>query len=270
MPEYLEEIGDKINFLILDTMHMLPGELLDFLACLPKLDDGSVVILHDILLNHLTENGDVNAIATRTLLSAVVGKKIICKGNDNQYNYIGLGAFEITKETREYIENIFSALLITWNYMPDSAQLGLYREHYQKYYSDELVEEFDIAVEMNRNTLLKRRALCKDSLHSIYELLNKLADKKNIYIYGCGIIGTKLYDCLGSFGIKLEGYVISDSQIKPNIDKRVEYFSDIEDTECTFVMGMSVGKQKEICRGVMPDNWICVDKNILSFLKNCL
>lgn len=55
-PHCLPVIGEDIDFLILDTVHSLPGELLDFLACYPYLKRGSVVILHDIALNHLSYN----------------------------------------------------------------------------------------------------------------------------------------------------------------------------------------------------------------------
>lgn len=270
LPEYLDEIGGDIDFLILDTIHTLPGELLDFLAAFPGLNGRAVVVLHDILLNHLTEVGDVNSVATRVLLSSAVGEKIICKGDDNQYNCIGLGAFEVTKETETYIGNVFSALMMTWNYIPDTKQIELYKECFFRYYCNDLVEAFDIAVEMNKNTLLKKRAVYKDGLHDIYGLLNRLTDKKNIFIYGCGEYGNRLFDCLESLGVKIEGYVISDGHIKPDIGKRVEYISDLKNSEATFVLGMSRGKQKEICQEVMPDNWICVSSNVLSFLRNCL
>lgn len=268
LPEYLDEIGDNIDFLILDTVHTLPGELIDFLACLPKLRGGAIVVLHDILLNH--ECFKVNAIATRVLFSSVAGKKIICKGKDNQYNYIGLGAFEVTEETRNYIENVFSSLMLTWNYIPDDVQIRLYREHFLKYYSTDLVDEFDISVEMNKNTLLKKRLAGKDGFYSIHKLLDKLVDKRNIYIYGCGVNGTRLFDCLESFGVKIEGYAISDDQVKPAIDKRVEYISDLESSKSTLVLGMGIEKQKEICGESVPDNWICVDEGVLSLLRDCL
>lgn len=41
-----------IDFLILDTVHSLPGELLDFILCFPYLKKGATVVLHDIRLNH--------------------------------------------------------------------------------------------------------------------------------------------------------------------------------------------------------------------------
>ena len=35
LPEQMPTIGDNIDFVILDTMHILPGEMLDFLTVLP-------------------------------------------------------------------------------------------------------------------------------------------------------------------------------------------------------------------------------------------
>ena len=36
LPTFLDEIGQEIDFLILDTVHYMPGELLDFLAVMPS------------------------------------------------------------------------------------------------------------------------------------------------------------------------------------------------------------------------------------------
>lgn len=270
LPEYLNRIGDNIDFLILDTVHSLPGELFDFLAALPKLRDGAIVVLHDIFLNHISGFDTGYAVATRVLLSSVVGNKIICRGEDNKYNYIGLGVFEITKETRQYIENVFSALMLTWNYMPDFEQLDLYRQWFLEHYSYELVEEFDVAVDMNKNTFLKVQTTCSEGFHNICGLLHQLKDRENVYIYGCGVYGRKLYDCLESMGLKIEGYVISDGQIKPDIDKKVEFISDIETSDSIFILGMNAEKQREICKESVPDNWICIDESILYFLWKCL
>ena len=47
---HLEKICEdgKIDFLILDTTHSLPGEVLDFIACFPYLTEDAVVVLHDV------------------------------------------------------------------------------------------------------------------------------------------------------------------------------------------------------------------------------
>lgn len=62
---YIEEIGKNIDFLILDTTHELPGDILDFLVALPFLEDGAIVVLHDVILNHYSR--DYDAYATRIL-----------------------------------------------------------------------------------------------------------------------------------------------------------------------------------------------------------
>ena len=48
---FIDSIGNEIDFLILDTVHSLPGEILDFLAIFPFLKSDAIVVLHDIMLN---------------------------------------------------------------------------------------------------------------------------------------------------------------------------------------------------------------------------
>lgn len=72
--DFLDDIGDDIDFLIIDTMHIWPGELLDFLACLPYLKNGATVVLHDIVLHH--KEMTIATCATQIILNAVVAEKI--------------------------------------------------------------------------------------------------------------------------------------------------------------------------------------------------
>ena len=103
--EFLDKIGKEIDFLILDTMHILPGELLDFLACLPYLSKNCVVVLHDVVLHHIGQ--EANGYATQVLLDTVVGKKIVGQDPESPQGYPNIGAFEITADTGKYIENVF-------------------------------------------------------------------------------------------------------------------------------------------------------------------
>ncbi|MBQ4402827.1 MAG: class I SAM-dependent methyltransferase [Selenomonadaceae bacterium] len=48
LPQIIDEIGGDIDFVILDTVHNLPSEVLDFIAMLPYLKVGAVVVLHDV------------------------------------------------------------------------------------------------------------------------------------------------------------------------------------------------------------------------------
>ena len=267
LAEYLDEIGEGIDFLILDTMHSLPGEVLDFLAAFPYLKDGAVVVLHDIFLHQYLESA--NAHATRVLLSAVVGEKIVGRGGDNPYNFIELGAFKITQDTEKYIENIFSALQITWEYLPDAAMIKLYRDHLSRFYQDDLMEEFDMAVGMNKNRILKKQHadVDRESIRGIHILLRELENKENIFIYGCGRIGKRLCAVLEEFGIKVEGYVISDGREKPCENKEIKYISEIDSNNATIVLGMAGYNQQEVSNNSFSKQWISIDENVLRFLE---
>ncbi len=264
LPERLDEIGEEIDFLILDTVHTLPGELLDFLAALPYLKDGAIVVLHDTFLNQRPRSS--NAFATRVLLSAAVGEKIVGKGGDNSYNYIELGVFKITQDTAKYIENVFSALMVTWSYIPDSQMMELYGRFLSRYYQDNLMEEWNMAVEMNRKTISGKHRMNRAGICSIYELIRKLENKENIFIYGCGKTGAKLFALFNDLGIKAEGYIVSDNAKKPCIDQRVEYISDVDISKAVIVLGMTDKNQKEVCKNPSADRFILIDENIRHFL----
>lgn len=51
LPHIIGKFADGFDMVVLDTMHILPGELLDYLAILPRLAPGAVICLHDISLN---------------------------------------------------------------------------------------------------------------------------------------------------------------------------------------------------------------------------
>ena len=143
------EIADDIDFLIIDTMHVLPGELLDFITLLPALKEKTVIVLHDVALPFKEEN-HLAAIATDVLFASSVGEKYLNTFDFND-SYSNIAAIEVTEDTKKYIENVFSALLIPWKYMPDEKQLTGYRNIIKKHYPAELVALFDSAAALNGN-----------------------------------------------------------------------------------------------------------------------
>ncbi len=44
--EFIESIGDGIDLAFIDTMHVTPGEMLDFLMILPFLKNEAIVVFH--------------------------------------------------------------------------------------------------------------------------------------------------------------------------------------------------------------------------------
>ncbi|MBR4643106.1 MAG: class I SAM-dependent methyltransferase [Selenomonadaceae bacterium] len=146
LPQVIDEIGGEIDFVILDTVHNLPGEVLDFLAVLPYLKIGSIVVLHDVSL-HQTEYP--NAESNGMLLGAVTAEKFLNFDEQALFRYPNIGAFQINEQTLENIENIFLTLILRWIYMPPENEIVIYRRHYKRFYSAELCEIFQEAIDMN-------------------------------------------------------------------------------------------------------------------------
>jgi len=107
LPQVIDEIGGDIDFVILDTVHYTPGELLDFLVMLPYLKDNAIVVLHDVALNQRNNRlHKPDAHATGLLFSAVVAEEKFLNYK-SMGKYPNIGAFRINKQTRSNIKNIF-------------------------------------------------------------------------------------------------------------------------------------------------------------------
>lgn len=155
LPQVIDEIGGDIDFVILDTVHYTPGELLDFPVMLPYLKDGAIVVLHDVSLNQ--RNNPIHkpdAHATGLLLSAVTApEKFLNSLVTDTFRYPNIGAFRVDESTRTHIENVFMALMLTWHYLPKDEEIKIYREFYQKHYPEELISIFDETVRLNRGNV---------------------------------------------------------------------------------------------------------------------
>ena len=150
LPQVIDEIGGDIDFVILDTMHIMPGEGLDFLAVLPYLKAGAVVVLHDVSLNQF--EGFSNAHATTVLFSSVTAEKFLnfVQGDANsKFTYPNIAAFQINEQTVKNIENVFLTMVLRWNYLPSQGELQLYLRHYKRHYPPELCKIFLEAIRMN-------------------------------------------------------------------------------------------------------------------------
>ncbi len=146
LPQVIDEIGGNIDFVILDTLHYLPGEVLDFLTVLPYLTDDAVVVLHDVSL-HQSQHDD--AYATGVLFSAVSADKFLnLKADDQIFRYPNIAAFQINEQTAACVDNVFLSLILPWTYAFEKP-IVLYRQHFRRFYSDALCEIFQEAIDMN-------------------------------------------------------------------------------------------------------------------------
>lgn len=129
----LEEIGQGIDFCILDAAHMVPGEILDFLTILPFLKEGTVVVLHDVRLSQRGVRR--TGIATNVLFSAVVASEKYLPMNDSGV-YMNIAAFRVGALTREHIPNVIQLLSLPWAYTMGQKHLDDYRVMWEKYYPE--------------------------------------------------------------------------------------------------------------------------------------
>lgn len=262
--EYLDIIGNDIDFLILDTVHSMPGEFLDFIAFLPYLSDGAVVVLHDTCLNHRSDN--IYGYVTQLLLDSVSGDKIFDVTVDDRIPNIG--AFIVTQETRKNVDDVFRSLLITWRYNLDETEETLYRNHYLQHYSTNLVDLFDMACLLNRKTLENLRNRQRDKLLQIMQFSTILKEKK-IYLYGNGFWGKKIYKLLDEMGINISGFIIIDKLNDADDVLSIYQYAQKQSEDDLIVISVSNEKTDEIIK-IMKDNGICNYVKIPEMIYECI
>lgn len=156
LPQVIDSIGGGIDLVVLDTRHVMPGEGMDFLAMLPYLKPGSIVVLHDVTYNQ-GKVQNINGHATTVLFSAVTANKFVNflpDDGNRKYVYPNIAAFQINEQTAANIENIFLSMILRWAYMPSQEELNIYWAHYLKHYPQELCAIFNEAFKMNLYNLV--------------------------------------------------------------------------------------------------------------------
>lgn len=193
----MEEIGSDIDFLVLDTTHVLPGEVLDFLCIFPYLKQDAVVVLHDTALHFYTNSPDF---ATSVLYHSVVADKFL----NNRDEYPNIAAFRLNEDTKKYIIDVFAALLMPWRYIPEEKVLIEYERILNKYYPEEHRKLYQQA-KLNNASIVANKPLC-------VQLGDCLSMKRfpNILLYGTGKLGQRCLSHLREQNIAVKGFVVSD------------------------------------------------------------
>lgn len=220
---FLDEIcadGEGIDFLILDTAHKLPGEVLDFLTCLPYLNPGAVVVMHDVTLSILVRNETplttlVNgrgAIATGVLFSAVHGEKFYAPALESRDFLSYISAFRINAETKRYIQDVFFVLSLRWGYLLREHELALYRKVINHAYNRSLVELFDRIVEQQKKCLSMEN-IPQHLGYSPEILRERWSSCERVYLYGTGKWGHFYYYWAHFQGLRVDGMIVSDGRV---------------------------------------------------------
>ncbi len=198
----IEKIGDGIDFVIIDTTHQFPGEVLDFLCVLPYLAEEATILLHDINLNYIKAvSGNrsrvidsINSVATKLLFSAVKAEKYLPMKDSRLPN---IAAFTIFESTYENIVDLFYLLSFSWAYIPEKGILDSYRNIYEKYYDKACLELYDIAVANNQKMYEKMklaRSIHDENLNKYRFPYSVIPDGSKIVLYGAGVAGREVYE----------------------------------------------------------------------------
>lgn len=147
--EVCEDIGDDIDLVIIDTVHTMPGEFFSFLAALPHLKEGCIVVLHDIHSN-MTQFAherftiwDAASYCNGLLFGGVTSdEKWILKAYMSN-----IGAFVVNEQIMENIKDVFHILCTTWYYFPSDLNLDEYSKYIRENYSEECYKLFKNCLE---------------------------------------------------------------------------------------------------------------------------
>ena len=145
--KFIEEIGNGIDMVFLDSSHFEPGEILDFLIVFPFLKKGAIVAIHDIG-NQITRFGKRQEFAPYLIFNIIRGKKYLPSGKGILYKDIG--AIKLEDNQQKYINDYFRALGGQWQYFPEEEDINLIRNLFKKYYNNDCFTIFEEASSFNR------------------------------------------------------------------------------------------------------------------------
>ena len=153
--EFIKKIGGDIDLVFIDTMHITPGEMLDWLQVLAFLKKEAFVVLHDTFFMYLGEFLKKKKNCSNNQLLTYIRGELIWPSYGNSTFLHNIGALKLTKEQKKYYKQYFLALGTQWEYMPEEKDLKIMREFFIKYYGKKCVEIYDDAVNKNKIHLNK-------------------------------------------------------------------------------------------------------------------
>lgn len=239
----IDIIGENkdIDFCILDTVHSLPGEVLDFLVCYPYMTDNAVVVVHDLLENLFV--WDIRPSASRILFDTVFGTKYLMwdpygpTGLDGYpTQYPNIGAFEILPETGEHIMDVLSGLMSKWGGQRlEDAEICTIKNIFRKNYDSQFCRLFDEI--LNLRVKIDVSSALKDHIgkgNDLCALLHKWKKSSKIALYGAGDCCRKYSDFARVFELQVDAVVVSDEMPVMEInylDCKICHLSELEEVE---------------------------------------
>jgi len=143
--EHIRGIGGDIDFCLIDTVHLLPGEVLDFLMVFPYLSPNAMVVIHDTALQTVAPLCYSNILLFQTLR----GERIMPDATDRKgFPYPNIGAIRLAQG--QEIDDLFRLLTLPWlHYLPTTHDLTVCRALFAEHYAAQQLVLFDSACAIN-------------------------------------------------------------------------------------------------------------------------
>lgn len=170
--KFMEEIGGEIDLCLIDTMHVNPGEFLDFLIVLPYLKKNAILILHDIALHY--NGNERHSITNCILFSCLRGKKL--SFNEGLWNsFANIGAVILDENIKDNILDYLYLLTLPFEYLPTDNDILECQKLFSKHYKQDLVDKFINIMLVNKKFFINDKNLI-ESKNDKLDRLNKIVD----------------------------------------------------------------------------------------------
>ena len=159
--KFLDKLKMKFDFLFLDTVHRVPGEIINLIEVLPFLNENAIIILHDINFHNLelTKIHNMKKFKKKKisilypsniyLFTTLFGDKVIIKNKN--YGIENIGAIFLYKNQKKHFIDYFLLLLSPWQYMLENDKINELRNFIKKYYKEQIyLNIFNKAIEYNK------------------------------------------------------------------------------------------------------------------------
>ncbi len=140
----IDNVGSDIDMVLLDSVHLNPGEILDYLAVLPYLKKNAIVVLHDTQFHTMNQwKGMHNSNTNCMLFSSLSGTKLYPKSENLGLGLPNIGAVILDDDAMSRALDIFCLLTIKWAYLPINKDNNDILILFRKHYSDDLINIYN-------------------------------------------------------------------------------------------------------------------------------